>query len=403
MNSQQNTAYAPQPAPLTIAELPGISVAGVAAGIKPSGRPDVALLVTEEIASAAAVFTKNAFAAAPVTLSRRHLAESHGRVRAVVVNSGNANACTGERGARHAAMMAERVAQHVGCTPREVIVASTGVIGVELPIERVLDGIDRAHASLSTGRAASESFLAAMMTTDAFPKAWGERGGPTWGVAGVCKGAGMIEPNMATMLSIVATDLSISADVLAAEAARALRTSFNAIHVDSHTSTNDMFLLLATERAGFAPNDWRSALSRTCDKLAWLIARDGEGATKVCTIRVSGAPSSVLAEEIARLIAHSALVRTALFGNDPNWGRFVSAAGNHPALPDPSRLVCRLAGVVVFERGEPTRFDRAALSQAMRSDDLSLEIELGAGDGHAVVLTSDLGYRYVEVNAEYTT
>jgi glutamate N-acetyltransferase / amino-acid N-acetyltransferase len=221
-------------------------------------------------------------------------------------------------------------------------------------------------------------------------------------VAGVCKGAGMIAPDMATMLAFVAMDLDASPQELAAAIAPIAERSFNAVHVDSHTSTNDTFLVLST-RARPAKDDWRSAVDQVARRLAWLIARDGEGATKVTTIDVRGAASDAAAKAIARHVAASALVRTALFGNDPNWGRFVSQVGNCREVKDARSLVCTLQGIEVFRAGEPTPFDRTAASKAMAVEDVRLGLTLGDGAGAAVLMTADLGYRYVEVNAEYTT
>jgi glutamate N-acetyltransferase/amino-acid N-acetyltransferase len=212
----------------------------------------------------------------------------------------------------------------------------------------------------------------------------------------------MIQPNMATMLAFVAMDLSLTVAQLKGAVARTAALSFNAVHVDTHTSTNDTFLLLST-RARPAPDDWRRPVEQVCKRLAWLIARDGEGATKVTTIEVKGAATEAAAKAIANHVAASALVRTALFGNDPNWGRFVSQVGNCPEVRQPRSLVCKLQGLEVFRAGEPTPFDRAAASKAMASDDVKLELTLSDGPGTAVVMTSDLGYRYVQVNAEYTT
>jgi glutamate N-acetyltransferase/amino-acid N-acetyltransferase len=405
MQSKAPAPFRPEPAAVTLADLGGVRLAGVAAGIKPSGKPDVALLVADADVSCAGVFTRNAFAAAPVKLCRAHLHESGGRIRAVVINAGNANACTGERGERDAQRMAERVASLVGCAKEQVLVASTGVIGVPLPFDRVEHGIDLAFAELAREPAAARRFLDAIQTTDAYPKEAGERGEGAFNVAGVAKGAGMIEPNMATMIALAGCDLAIEPGDLAQAATTVAARTFNAVHVDSHTSTNDTLLLFATgtNKAAVSPSSWAAAFERVSHRLAWLIARDGEGATKVTTVDVVRAPSEAVARDIARRIAHSALVRTALYGNDPNWGRFVSAAGNSELEVDFSRLVCRLQGTVVFERGEPTAFDRAAASHAMVTDDVSLEIDLGAGNASARVLTSDLGYRYVEINAEYTT
>jgi glutamate N-acetyltransferase / amino-acid N-acetyltransferase len=387
---------------VTLSEIPGLRAAGVAAGIKPSGRPDVALLVADAPIACAGVFTQNLFPAAPVVVSREHLAANGGMVRALVVNSGNANACTGEQGLADAREMCDRVAAALGCRADEVLVCSTGVIGHPLPMERVRAGIDGALAALSSERDAGRRFLHGIMTTDAYPK---ERGLAVDGarVAGVCKGAGMIHPDMATMLAFVATDARATPAALRAAISEVAARSFNAVHVDTHPSTNDTFLLLATGRGEREFASVAGSVTEVAGELAWLIARDGEGATKVTTIRVTGARDRASARDIADTVARSALVRTALFGNDPNWGRFVSQVGNARSVRSVAGLRCALQGVTVFEGGGPTAFDRAALSAAMRAEDLALEIALTEGDGAAMLMTSDLGYRYVEVNAEYTT
>ncbi len=400
--------YVPPPSEFGIAEIAGLRAAGVAAGIKPSGAPDVALLVADGPVDVAGVFATNAFSAAPVLVSREHLVKTGGRAAAVVINAGNANACTGARGLEDARLMAATTAKLVGCAPEEVLVCSTGVIGLELPRDKVVAGIERAFAELEAGSAASRAFGAAIRTTDAFAKnasfaaPEGEGG---FRVAGACKGAGMIEPNMATMLAFVATDMAFSSKDLGSIVRAAADRSFNVLHVDTHASTNDTFLVLATgkRQANVALDRAERAISDVARRLAWLIARDGEGATKVTTIRVGGAPSAGAAREIARRIAASALCRTALFGNDPNWGRFVSAAGNSPHVSHPARLTCAVQGVVVFEEGEPTAFDKKALAEAMKQDDVTVAVDLGDGDARAEVLTSDLGYEYIEINAEYTT
>lgn len=399
--------YVPEAPAFGLAEVGGLRAAGVVAGIKKSGAPDVALLVADRPIPVGGVFTTNAFAAAPVLLSRAHLERTAGHAAAVVVNSGNANACTGDRGKEDARLMAETTARLVGCKIEEVLVCSTGVIGVPLPREKVLGGIEQAFHALARGPAASRAFGDAIRTTDAFAKAAAREVPGTDGarVAGVCKGAGMIEPNMATMLAFVATDLSIAPGALRSLVAAAAARSFNAVHVDTHASTNDTFLVLATctNGAAVAEDVAGTAISDVARRLAWLIARDGEGATKVTTIRVTGARDDDLAREVARRVAASALVRTALFGRDPNWGRFVSAAGNHPRVDEPGLLSCSVQGTTVFQRGEPTGFDHAALRAAMGEEDVLVTIDLGSGSAQAEVMTSDLGYRYVEINAEYTT
>jgi glutamate N-acetyltransferase / amino-acid N-acetyltransferase len=388
-------------AELTLTSLPSVRASGVSAGIKPSGNRDLGLVVFDERVPIVGVFTQNRFAAPPVIVSREHLEKSGGAARAIVVNSGNANAATGARGDADARAMCERVAKLLKCAVEEVLVCSTGVIGHHLPMERVLAGIDRAYAELSHDVEAGRAFLAAIQTTDAFPKEACSR--DAGGIfAGVCKGAGMIHPDMATMLAFVGTDLAVSLDDLRSAMPRIAASSFNAVHVDTHASTNDTFLLFATGKS--TPTaDFRPPLSRVCRRLAWLIARDGEGATKVTTIEVRGATSDGAARAIADRVASSALVRTALFGNDPNWGRFVSQVGNAPEVSSVDGLRCCVQGTTVFENGGPAPFDRGAVSHAMHSEDVHLLIELREGSGRATLMTSDLGYRYVEVNAEYTT
>jgi glutamate N-acetyltransferase/amino-acid N-acetyltransferase len=361
----------------------------------------VALLVGDAPLSGWGLFTQNHFAAAPVLLSKAHLARSGGQVRALIVNSGNANACTGAQGERDALEMCERVAAAVGCPAEQVLVCSTGVIGVKLPMDKVRAGIDLAVKELSSELEAGRRFLSAMMTTDAFPKEACARAGEAV-IAGVCKGAGMIEPNMATMLAFLVTDLDVRAEQVRRALPQIAATSFNAVHVDTHTSTNDTFLMLST-RTKTAGGDWARHVEPVARRLSWLIARDGEGATKVTSIEVSGAASEEAARRIGKLVASSALVRTALYGNDPNWGRFTSQVGNSPDVRNAKQLSCVLQGIEVFKNGEPTDFDRAAASKAMHAEDVRLELKLADGPGHALVMTSDLGYRYVEVNAEYTT
>jgi glutamate N-acetyltransferase/amino-acid N-acetyltransferase len=389
------------PAEYTLTSVKGVRAAGVRAGIKASGNPDVALLVADAPLAAAGIFTQNHFAAAPVIISRAHLLRSHQLVRAVVVNSGNANACTGAQGEADARAMCEQVASLVGCPVEQVLVCSTGVIGVKLPMDKVRAGIDAAFKELSSDLEAGRRFLSAIMTTDAFPKEACAKVGDAL-VTGVCKGAGMIEPNMATMLAFMVTDLDVRAEQMKRALTSIASTSFNAVHVDTHTSTNDTLLLLST-RAVKSATDWARHVEPVARRLSWLIARDGEGATKVTTIQVTGAATDEAARAIAKRVASSALVRTALYGNDPNWGRFTSQVGNAPEVRHARELTCVLQGIEVFRDGEPTAFDRVAASRAMAAEDVKLELQLKDGPGHAVVLTSDLGYRYVQVNAEYTT
>ncbi|MBL8954586.1 MAG: bifunctional glutamate N-acetyltransferase/amino-acid acetyltransferase ArgJ [Myxococcaceae bacterium] len=389
------------PAEHTLTNIEGVKAAGVAAGIKASGAPDVALLVSDIPMAAAGLFTTNHFAAAPVKLCRSHLLRSHGNVRAVVINSGNANACTGAQGERDALSMCEQVAKALGCPVHEVLVCSTGVIGVKLPMEKVSKGIEAALSSLSSEPEAGRRFLKAIMTTDAFAKEASAKVGDAL-FAGVAKGAGMIQPNMATMLSFVATNVELRAEMIKRALPGIAQASFNAVHVDTHTSTNDTFLLLSRKTVKGDPS-WSKHAEGVARRLAWLIARDGEGATKVTTVEVTGAATDDAARAIAQRVVGSALVRTALYGNDPNWGRFTSAVGNCPEVRDARSLSCVLQGIEVFKAGEPAPFDKAAASKAMAVEDVRLELKLKDGPGKASLMTSDLGYRYVQVNAEYTT
>jgi glutamate N-acetyltransferase/amino-acid N-acetyltransferase len=388
-------------AELTLTSLSGVRAAAVAAGIKPSNNPDLGLLVFDEPVAVAALFTQNKFAAAPVLVSRGHLAKSGGLLRALVVSSGNANACTGARGLEDAHEMCLKVALALRCPIEEVLVCSTGVIGVKLPMDKVRRGIDGALSVLSSEPAAGRRFLSAIQTTDAFSKEASAHAG-AGRVAGVCKGAGMIQPDMATLLAFVGCDLDLPPEELRKALPTIAAGSFNAVHVDTHTSTNDTLLLFATRKIRPEPG-WQKSVLEVAHRLAWLVARDGEGATKVTTIEVTGAQSDEAAREIARLVASSALVRTALFGNDPNWGRFTSQVGNSRAVKDALSLSCVLQGIEVFRAGEPTAFDRAAAARAMAREDVKLELRLADGQGRALLMTSDLGYRYVQVNAEYTT
>jgi glutamate N-acetyltransferase / amino-acid N-acetyltransferase len=389
------------PVEFTLTSVKGLKASGVRAGIKASGNPDVALLASDTAMACAGVFTQNHFAAAPVAVSKAHLVRSGGLVRAVIINSGNANACTGAQGEKDAIEMCTRVAKALGCPVEQVLVCSTGVIGVPMPMAKVRAGIDLAISELSSDVEAGRRFLSAIMTTDAYAKeACAQVAGAT--IAGVCKGAGMIEPNMATMLAFMATDWDLRAEQLKRALPTIAASTFNAVHVDTHTSTNDTLLLLST-KALPPPTDWARHVEPVARRLSWLIARDGEGATKVTTIEVTGAADDESARAIARRVASSALVRTALFGNDPNWGRFTSQVGNAPEVRNAKALTCVLQGIEVFKNGEPTAFDRAAASKAMNTEDVKLELKLNDGRGKGVVLTSDLGYRYVQVNAEYTT
>jgi glutamate N-acetyltransferase / amino-acid N-acetyltransferase len=390
----------------------GFSSGAGAAGLKAPGRLDVAVLVADEPVPAAAMFTTNLVQAAPVLVSKAHLKRSRGRVRAIVANAGNANACTGQQGLRDAREMCGQVAKFLRCPVEQVLVASTGVIGRKMAMTKVRRGIAAALKSLGTTPDHFAAFSQAICTTDRWRKVAGgdvELPGGMVRITGTTKGAGMIAPNMATTLAFLATDARIGATALKQALQGAIGASYNRAMVDGHTSTNDFAVLLASGRScgkvsgSAAREEFESVLSTVCLDLASQIVRDGEGATKRMEIVVTGAKSDNIADGIARTIAMSALVRTAIFGNDPNWGRIVSAVGYAPGVKDIRRLRCRICDVLVYRDGTPTDFDAAALSQAMKSERVGIEVELNEGKGKGFLQASDLTYEYVKINAEYTT
>lgn len=398
-----------------VAAADGFRVAGVRCGIKRKRR-DICLIVAEKNAVAAGVFTTNVVRAPCVDWSESRLAAS-GQVSAIVVNAGNANAGNGDRGEADNAQMAQWAADAMGVPVESVLTASTGVIGTPLPMALIERGIKDAVARLAeTPEAASEA-AEAIMTTDTFTKEYAVRfalpeGGATVTVGGMAKGSGMIAPNMATMLGFVTTNAAITPDVLKAALVEAVAESFNCLTVDGDTSTNDSCFVLASSAAGNAPIDrtdtadyraFANALTHVCVHLAKEIARDGEGATKLVTVRVSGAATVADARKIAKTVAESPLVKTALFGNDPNWGRILAAAGRAGVRFDPKRTTAYLAGVCIFAHGSPTVFDAPALSQAMAVKELTIHVNIGAGEAEARFYTCDFSYDYIKINAEYHT
>ena len=374
----------------------GFKMTAVAAGIKAGGALDLALIYSERPANAAAVFTQNTFIAAPLVLSQQHLRETGHRIRAVIVNSGNANAATGEAGVQAARGTAEALASHLGCRPNEVIVSSTGVIGRRLPVEKINEAIPRLVENLQP--TSLELLARGIMTTDTVPKIATARIGAAC-IAGVAKGAGMIHPDMATMLSFIVTD----ADVAHAELDRALRyavhRSFNSISVDGDTSTNDMVVVLANGASGVRPDStqFRDGLLDVCTQLATAIVRDGEGATKFVEINIEGAPSEEAAHTIGRTIARSPLVKTAIYGADPNWGRIVGAIGNSGVALKSNRVDIYISGVLISD---------ATLEQAqkkLREKEIQIRVVLYSGSASARVWTCDLTEGYIRINADYTT
>jgi len=392
-----------------VATARGFRAAGISAGIKANGNPDLALLVADAAAQVAAVYTTNKMLAAPVLLSKEHLNRSGGLARAIVVNSGCANSCTGDTGMRDARAMAELTAQVVGCPVEQVLVASTGVIGVALPMDKVRSGIPAAYEALGAdqGPAAAR----AIMTTDIGPKeaaATISIGGRHASIGGMCKGAGMIEPMMATMLGFVTTDAAVPKALLDRALREAVDQSFNAITVDGDSSTNDCVLLLASGASGVAVDEasygtFVEGLTTVCRELALAIVRGGEGATKLVTVQVTGAASSAEARKAAKVIANSLLVKTAIHGGDPNWGRLICAAGRAGVALDASRAGVTIGSLVLFKDGQPHDELAPAAADYLKGDDLSIGVDLGAGSASSTVWTCDLSAEYVRINADYRT
>jgi glutamate N-acetyltransferase/amino-acid N-acetyltransferase len=399
----------------------GFRAGAAAVGVKKlSEKPDVAVLACDVEAAAAAVFTQNKVCAAPVTVSREHLAKASGRIRGVVANSGNANACTGKQGMADAREMAALAADALACQAEQFLVASTGVIGRLLPMEKVRAGVKTACVVRVCGPDADSAFARAIMTTDTRPKQAGARAriaGRTVTVAGSTKGVGMIAPNMATMLAFLTTDAAVAPTVLAKMLRRAADATFNCLTVDGHTSTNDTLIIMASglamQSAGRAAKPvaeksadgkrLEGAILAVCDSLARQIAADAEGGTKVIEVRVTGAKSDAEARRAAGAIANSPLVKTAFFGQDPNWGRIVSAAGYAGISSGPETMRLTLGGLKVFDKGRPVAADEARLAAVMKAHDIDVHLDLGAGRGQARYLTCDFSYDYVKINAEYTT
>jgi len=380
----------------------GLRGAGVASGLKESGDLDLALVVGSEPWTAAGVFTRSRLPAAPVTLCRERLAEQP-QARAVVINSGNANALTGARGDADARRMARRTEELCG---GPVLVLSTGVIGVPLPLDAVVRGIGEAAARLRGD--AGDEVARAMLTTDTRTKTCAVRvavGERVVTVGGVAKGSGMIHPDMATMLALIAVDLPVSPSALDALLRRAVDRSFHEITVDGDTSTNDSVLLLAGgegEPVSEVPGPVAGAVEQVAARLARMIVEDGEGASRVMELSVTGGATDAHARLVARAVATSSLVKTALAGGDPNWGRILAAAAtvDHPL--EVARITLTLGGVKVFA-GRPLEVDQGAVDRSFSAPSVEVALDLGQGTGRARMLSSDLTRRYVEINADYRT
>ena len=394
-----------------ITAVAGIRAAGLHAGIKAAEAKDVALIVTDAPATAAGVFTKNSVTAAPVIVCREHLKD--GRAQAVIVNSGNANACTGEVGMANARRMAVTTAEQLGIDANLVLVSSTGVIGQQLPMDKIENGIQAAASTLSTegGADAAE----AIMTTDTHPKSVAveiEIGDTPVRIGGIAKGSGMIAPNMATMLSYLTTDARINAETLQTALNRVADNTYNLLTVDTDRSTNDTVLILATGHAdnteivtadGEDYDAFCEGLQWVCTELVKMLARDGEGATKLVEVIVKHAKNRDDAEKAARAVAESPLVKTAVFANDANWGRIMMAIGKSGAEFDPYQVDVHLADYQLVKNGMDAGYDEDAATALFAQDPVRITIDLRAGDTEITMWTCDYSYDYIRINADYRT
>jgi glutamate N-acetyltransferase/amino-acid N-acetyltransferase len=383
----------------------GFEAAGIACGIKAGGVPDLALVATTDrrAVTAAGVFTTNLATAAPVQISREHLRD--GKAAAVILNSGNANAATGEQGRRDARRMCELTARELGCAPADVLVCSTGLIGYPLPMDAIEAGIPKLVAALGSDEAAGQAAADAILTTDTVRKearVTVDIGGGSATVAGLAKGAAMLSPAMATMLAVLTTDAAVDPGTLHRSLERAVDDSFNELTVDGCTSTNDTVLALASGSGAPATagdlHAFTDALTAVCASLARQMATDAEGATKLVRITVRGARSRVEAQRAARAVADSQLVQCSLNGGDPYWGRVLSELGASGAFIDPERVDIAYNGVVACRAGVEAGPDPAALEQAMAAHDIEITCELSLGMGEATVFTTDLSHAYIDEN-----
>jgi glutamate N-acetyltransferase / amino-acid N-acetyltransferase len=401
--------------PPSEAALPrGFRFSATACGLKKTGALDLALLSSDVPASAAAVFTQNLVVAAPVVVSKSHLKSSKGRMRAVIVNAGNANCATGAAGYAASLRTVEETAARLNCKPQEMIVCSTGVIGVPLPLEKVLRALPGVTRNRRPSARSFAEFSLAICTTDTRPKTAAtsfRMGSKRIHLVGCAKGAGMIHPNMATTLAFVATDANISPSLLQRTLRDVTTRTFNSISIDGDTSTNDTLLVLANGAAG-APaikpgssshRAFSRALEEVCRSLALQIVADGEGAQRVIEIEVRGAKTETAARRIGQTIATSPLVKTAFAGGDPNWGRVYAAAGRAGVKFDPARVDIHLAGIPVLRRGQPLDFNERAASNRLLAPHVHIIMDLHAGRASARYWTCDFTAEYVRINASYRT
>lgn len=388
----------------------GFKAAGVKAGIKKSGNLDVALVYTEKEAAIAGVFTTNQVAAAPIYVSKEAVAKK--KAHAVVANAGCANACTGEEGMENAKKMAEIAAKELGCDKSEVVVASTGIIGVQLPMDKMEAGIKAAAKELSDEN--GQNAANAIITTDTKTKMLAVEvniAGKPVRFGAMAKGSGMIQPNMATMLTFITTDADIKQELLQEALSNITEVTFNMISVDGDMSTNDMVIVLANGEAGNSTISEKNAdydifcntLLSICQELSKRIAADGEGATKFLTVNVKGTKTFSDAKTIAMSVAKSPLCKTAFFGQDPNWGRVICAVGYAGVPINPEKVVVKFGDVPVYANGVGAKNDAEALRKVMEAHDIDINIDIGDGDAKATVWSCDFSYEYVKINGEYHT
>ncbi|MEM6855870.1 MAG: bifunctional glutamate N-acetyltransferase/amino-acid acetyltransferase ArgJ [Planctomycetota bacterium] len=402
--------------PTSITVPRGFRAAGGTCGIKPSGKPDLALIVSEVPCATAAVFTTNKVKGAPVLVSRKHV--RNGQAQAIVCNSGTSNVATGEEGVRDAEAMCATAAKALGLRlPGDVLVASTGVIGHRLPMDKVLPGITQLAPQLKAGKKADTAAADAILTTDLVRKSALRQftlGKKQVALGGICKGSGMIAPNMATMLAFITTDAAISPGMLKAALRDAVGQTFNRVSVDSDKSTSDSVMVLANGLAGNRAiatpgkhfNTFTEALTDLCRDLCEQLIWDGEGVTRIMRVRVNGAASVKDADRVGRSVVDSPLVKTALHGADPNWGRIAMAAGKSEAKLHKNKLSIAIAGHDIYTQGQPTKLGLnppAKLAQAMAAKEVVIDLDLGLGDASAEWLGCDLSREYIHINADYTT
>ncbi len=406
------------PEPIPSNALPkGFRFAAAACGLRRKNRLDLGVVIADERCTAAGVFTRNLVKAAPVVLCEKHIAADASKIRAIVVNSGNANCANGPAGMRASRATAAAEARALGCRDAQILVCSTGVIGLPLPVEKIVAALPELSRTAAASPSNYDSFTHSIMTTDTRPK-WAAAtcrvGGKTARLLGCAKGAGMIHPNMATMLAFLLTDAAASPHVLHKALVEAAERTFNSITVDGDTSTNDTALLLASGKS----NSWGTpiipakgrgykafvaALEKVCKKLALAIVSDGEGASRVIEIEVCGAPNDAAAKTVAQTIATSPLVKTALAGGDPNWGRILAAAGRAGIEFRPDRASIRMAGLRVYDHGRALPFDEGAAHERLLATEVPIVMDMRAGRGRARVWTCDFTAEYVHINASYRT